>query len=302
LKHYNNFQKKNIIQKLWLKLTDNKAYKRYKVILKEYKKASKINDFLATGKALDIDKISEIADNASTLNFVHSGNAGDIVYALPTIKKIQELFQKPVNLYLKLNQSHDLPPHYEHPLGSVMLNSNMAQMLIPLLSEQPYINACKIYSNPRIDIDLDQVRRAGLQLDRGSIARWYGYVFGVNADLYKSWLKVKSNLDYSFLKKYPKLVFVGVQVEFDDMKLQLPNIEYLKVADFLKLAEAIAGCRFFIGNQSFPFSIAEALKTPRILETFFDNPNVIPEGENSYDFYFQEHFESLVKQLFKKNK
>ncbi|MVN21293.1 hypothetical protein [Mucilaginibacter arboris] len=321
MKHYESFQKKNKLQELWLKLNDVKAYKQYKFILKEYRKAVKLNKFVNDGHALDINKIIEIADKTTSLNFIHSGNAGDIVYALPTIKKIWQLVQKPVNLYLKLEQPHNLALHFKHPLGSVMLNERMAQMLLPLLSSQTYINICEIYSDQRIDIDLDQIRRAGLMLDRGSIARWYGYIFGINADLYKSWLEVKPNLnysdtiiiarsqryrspfvDYSFLRNYSNLVFVGVKAEFEEMKLEIPNIRYFEATDFLQLAEIIAGCKFFIGNQSFPFSIAEGLKVPRILETFFDTPNVIPEGENSYDFYFQEHFETLVKLISTKSK
>jgi hypothetical protein len=42
------------------------------------------------------------------------------------------------------------------------------------------------------------------------------------------------------------------------------------------------------------------LKVPRILEISFEVINVIPEGENGYDFFFQEHFESLVELLDKK--
>lgn len=316
MKNYESFQEKNIIQSLWLKLIDIKAYKEYKAIFKEYRKAVKINTFVSDGHALDVNKISEIANKNTQVNFVHSGNAGDIIYALPTIKKIHELVQKPVNLYLKLDQPHNLALNFKHPLGNVMLNQVMAKMLIPLLSSQSYLNFCGIYADQRIDIDLDEIRRAGLILDRGSIARWYGYIFGINADLYKNWLEVKPNLDYadtiviarsqryrspfvdySFLTNYSKLVFVGIQAELEEMKSEVSNIQYFKANDFLELAEVIAGCKFFIGNQSFPFSIAEALKVPRILETFFDTPNVIPEGKNSYDFYFQEHFESLVKLL-----
>lgn len=321
MKNYENFQKKNLIQSFWLKITDVKAYKEYKFILKEYRKAVKLNNFVSNGYALNIDKIIAIANKTEQVNFVHSGNAGDIIYALPTIKKIQELLQKPVNLYLKLDQPHQLALHFRHPLGNVMLNKTMTEMLLPLLSAQSYLNTCSIYTDQTIDIDLDEVRRAGLMLDRGSIARWYGYIFGVNADLYKSWLEVKPNLDYadtivvarsqryrspfvdySFLKNYSNLVFVGVQAELEEMKLEIPNIQYFNATNFLELAEVIAGCKFFIGNQSFPFSISEALKVPRILETFFDTPNVIPEGKNSYDFYFQEHFESLVKLLFTQSK
>ncbi|MEK7224455.1 MAG: hypothetical protein AAB221_02085, partial [Bacteroidota bacterium] len=61
--------------------------------------------------------------------------------------------------------------------------------------------------------------------------------------------------------------------------------------------QVIAGCKFFIGNQSFPFALAEALKVKRALELCFECPNVIPEGENAYDFVYQPQFEKIVRQL-----
>lgn len=66
---------------------------------------------------------------------------------------------------------------------------------------------------------------------------------------------------------------------------------------FLELAEIIAVCKLFIGNQSFPFSIAEGLKIQRILELSTDIINVVPEGKGGYDVLFQYHFESLASDL-----
>ena len=81
------------------------------------------------------------------------------------------------------------------------------------------------------------------------------------------------------------------------MKQSIPHLKWIQVNDFLELAGIIAGCKLFIGNQSFPFSIAEGLKVPRILEVYYKAANVIPEGENAHDFYFQEHLEELVSRL-----
>ena len=67
--------------------------------------------------------------------------------------------------------------------------------------------------------------------------------------------------------------------------------------NFYDLARIIAGCKFFIGNQSFPFALAEGLKVKRVLELYFECPNVIPAGEHAYDFCYQEQFEKIVKQL-----
>ena len=47
----------------------------------------------------------------------------------------------------------------------------------------------------------------------------------------------------------------------------------------------------FIGNLSFGYALAEALKVPRLLESGPNFPLVYPNGKNGYDFYFQSHFE-----------
>jgi len=52
----------------------------------------------------------------------------------------------------------------------------------------------------------------------------------------------------------------------------------------------------FIGNQSFPFSIAEGLKTLRLLEVYQRVPNVIPKGSMVMIFVFRT-FEYLVDTL-----
>ncbi len=101
-----------------------------------------------------------------------------------------------------------------------------------------------------------------------------------------------------FFKKYPKLLFLGVPEEYDDMKSMLPALEHRPVEDFLEMASLIKSCRLFIGNQSFPFSIAEGLKANRLLEVYYKAPNVIPEGPGAYDFMFQPQFEALAEQLY----
>ena len=85
--------------------------------------------------------------------------------------------------------------------------------------------------------------------------------------------------------------------EFEEMKKQLPKLEYKPVANFLELASVIAGSKLFIGNQSFPFSLAEALKVRRVLEVFYQCPNVLVEGANGYDFCYQPQFEKIVSDL-----
>ena len=304
--------KTNLIAQTWWRFTNKKQYRMYKQQLYE----DKINSFLTENKVLTIDEIKVIAAQNGKLNFLHTGNAGDIIYALPVIKQLHQIVNVPLNLILKLNEPLRLGKGMVHPLNNVMLNTGIADFLKPLLASQPYISNYEIYTDQQIDVNLSLFRKAGIRQDRGSIARWNFYTTGVTANLNEPWLFVEPDtsyanrivvarsqrynnpiIDYSFLSQYNDVVFIGVKAEYENIKAFVPHIKWVQVNNFLEMARIIAGGKFFIGNQSFPFSLAEALKVPRILENYHAAPNVIVEGANAYDFYFQNHFEYLVKQL-----
>ena len=310
------FKKKNLIARLWLKHTDRIKYKLYKWELANYKHVEFANFLTRAEKLTNPERIIEYARKNGKIRINHSGNAGDVIYALPTIKQIKELTGVQVELYLRLGQPIKLSGYNTHPLGTVMLNEKMAEMLIALLAPQPYIDVCEVLTDQTIDIDMDYFRSGVIPLVKGNIARWCSYMTGINPVLWKPWLTVTPNaeykntivmarseryrnftVDYKFLKDYTDIVFLGVESEYKDIKKSIPHIRWIQVNDFMEMAQVIAGAKFFIGNQSFPFSMAEALKVPRILETSFEIINVVPEGENGYDFFFQEHLESLVKML-----
>jgi hypothetical protein len=307
------FKRRSLASKLWLKYTDRPAYKDYKWDLINYKQFQFTKFLIGNHKLNSIGKIMAVADARHELNLTHSGNAGDIIYALPTIKKISEITGVPINLYLRLGRPMDLPNYSSHPLGNVMLNQKMAEMLFPLIRLQAYISKCEIYNDQIIDIDLDYFRSGLVPMNKGNIARWCSYITGVSPELWKAWLLVEPDtsfsdsiiiarsgryqnkyIDYSFLSKYDNLKFIGIESEFKDIKRSIPKLEWIEMENFLQMAQTIAGCKFFIGNQSFPYSVAEALKVPRILEVAFDVINVVPEGRDGYDFFFQEHFEWLA--------
>ena len=63
------------------------------------------------------------------------------------------------------------------------------------------------------------------------------------------------------------------------------------------MAIIINSSKFFIGNLCFAYSIAEALKIPRLLETCPDFPVVFPIGGKAFDFYHQVHFEKFFNKL-----
>ena len=107
-------------------------------------------------------------------------------------------------------------------------------------------------------------------------------------------------IDYSFLSSYKNLVFVGLKNEFNDLKKSINNLEFYDCKDFLELAMIIKSAKLFIGNLSFGYALAEAIKVPRLLESGPNFPLVYPNGINAHDFYFQNHFENLVKKLYLK--
>ncbi len=250
-----------------------------------------------------------------TVHFKHTGHAGDVIYSIPAMKALAK--GKKICLYFELNQpNRDFTKQMRHPNGNVMLTEKSVELFQPLLQQQPEIVDFAAWKGEPIHYDLTAFRSFPFDYRMYSITRWYFLTFAVTADLGKPWLQITPDqrfadkivlarssryhalgISYSFLSKYNNLIFVGVQEEYETMKKEIPDLQYQPVNDFAELAAIIAGCKLFIGNQSFPFSLAEALKVPRILEVYYQCPNVVPEGPNAYDFCYQPQFEKIVSDL-----
>jgi hypothetical protein len=108
-------------------------------------------------------------------------------------------------------------------------------------------------------------------------------------------------VNYKFLKKYNSLLFIGMNDEYEDLKKEVPNLEFYDCNDFLEMAQIIKSSKFFLGNLSFGNSIAEGLKVPRLVECGPDLPQSAvsySRGNNAYNFYFQGHFEKWFNYLY----
>ncbi len=251
---------------------------------------------------------------SDAVHFKHFGLIGDIIYAIPAMQALAE--GRKIHLHLQINQKSLYKKDMKHGNKDKILTERSVEMLAPLLLSQPGFATCDILTDQRVDYDLDYFRQYPFDYNRGHICRWYFQTYGVTADLGKPWLQVTPNtsykdeiviarsfryrapgISYAFLGKYPNLSFVGLKDEYEDMKKQLPSLKYVPVNNFLEFAQVVAGCKFFIGNQSFPFALAEALKVRRALEVYFECPNVIPEGRNGYEFCYQPQFEKIVRNL-----
>ncbi len=248
------------------------------------------------------------------IHFKHFGLIGDIVYAIPAMQTLAQ--GRNIHLHLHINQKSLYKKGMKHQNKGKILTEKSVELLAPLILSQPGFVVCDILTDQQVDFDLDYFRKYPFDYNKGHICRWYFQTYGITADLGKPWLTAKPNnefnneiiiarsfryrapgISYHFLAAYPNISFIGLKDEYEDLKNQIPDLKYIPVKNFREFAEVIAGCKFFIGNQSFPFAVAEALKVKRVLEVYFECPNVIPEGKNAYEFCYQPQFEKIVKQL-----
>lgn len=266
-------------------------------------------------------------------NFSATGNIGDCWASIPAMRQHFINTGKKIDLYLFKN----VPAFYYegavHPTkdengGNCMLNQKMIDMMTPLLKAQNFIN--EVYSvdyseyetyKDKIHVHLEWFRENNIGMPNFSINRWYFYVFpDLTCDLSGEWLDVpysdnshysdkiiitrserytNPNIDYSFLKPYEdNLLFCGTMREYNIFCMTYDlNVRKLHINNFLELAQAIQGCKFHISNQTQAFQLSEGQKIPRILELCTYAPNVIPIGENAYDFHNQLGLEYAFHKL-----
>lgn len=218
---------------------------------------------------------------------------------------------------------------------NVTMNKKMFDMVKPLIESLDFIHSFEIYDCQKVALDLDRCRRMSVNIPYGDIRRWIMYadpelqadtsekVIDLPSCLVKSLGSVVVDDDvvdkvrcqiianrtsryrneaihYGFLQHQPlRVYFAGTMEEYAEFQSHVPKAVYLPIRNFLELAIYINVAKVFIGNQSFCFSLAEAMKTPRVLEVCSFAPNVIPSGPNGFDFYNQESAEWLVNELIK---
>ena len=303
---------KNLFKKYYTKFFNKKAYMNFKAS----RKIEETVEIFNKNFSEDILNIHRSIKDKKILNFLHSGNLGDLIYALPVIKELSKTHT--CNFYIKTNEKIPIE-YYKHPAGGVYIDNRMLDLFLPLIKEQKFIKEVSEFTNQKIDIDLNLFRKLPVNICFNS-PRWYFQITGIQVDLSAPYLEVSNHekingkivihrtfrhrnqfINYSFLKDYKDLVFIGTTDEFEDLKKEVPNLEHYNCKDFLEMAKIIKSSKFFIGNQSIAYPMAEGLKVPRLLEAEPLFPVVQPVGKNAYDFYYQPHFEKFVSILSNKN-
>lgn len=246
--------------------------------------------------------------------FSHIGLLGDIVYSVPAMLALAN--GKKIELYLDVTQQSMYPDSYKHYNKNKILTEKSIEFIKLLLLSNKAITICSKLEGQRIDYDLNEFRNYPFDYRMGNICRWYFLTFGVTYDLTKPWLFAQPDvqyrdeiiiarsfryrapeISYAFMQQYTNVSFIGLDDEYADMKKAIPSLKRITVTNALELAQAIAGCKFFIGNQSFPFAVAEAIKAKRVLEVCPQCPNVIVDGPDGYDFCYQPQFEKIIHHL-----
>lgn len=258
----------------------------------------------------------------------HSINSGDAIANLAGLQHIYNKLGKKIVFMQRLNLPGTYYSGCDHPVKmedgtQVTMNDKQWSLLKPLIEAQPYIERTEIWEGQKADIDLDIIRGNEYSpMPIGDLARWTWYAHPLLAcDLSEKWLhvpKLQDNhwikdriiinvtsryrnplINYTFLQEHAdKIIFAGTKEEHTDFCNDNDIIvSYLEVNNFLELAQFINECKFFIGNQSMCWWIADALKVKRMLEVCWEAPNCPPHGADGYDFLHQDACEIYFKKL-----
>lgn len=245
----------------------------------------------------------KVFDSSKPTTFYHSGDFGDIIYALPTIKAMGggELFIGPetkTGFQIKARQRFTKP---------------VFELIAPLLKVQPYLRRVQYADKmPKVDVDLNQFRRYFLEeperLRKGdrrlNLAEAHLHTFHQRLKACQEpWLVVDRvgkpdkpvlihrsarwrNSEFPWAQVMEihghQAAFVGLKSEYEKFAAEWGDLPFIETFHFLALARLIAGCQLFIGNQSAPYSIAEGLKKNTLLEVWPEGPNCIFPRENAY--------------------
>lgn len=231
-----------------------------------------------------------------TKTFSHSGARGDIIYGLPAVRCLGGGI-----LYIK----NDIW-HLTH--GSRPLADKDIELFKELLCDQHYIKDVRKWEEGiKIDYNLDKFRE--VYSDFISIAKLQLMAFNVYTDLREPWIdssvikpkhiadivvnrseRYHGPFDWGELSEWQdKCTFVGLVKEYDEFKriTGLDKIKYHGECSYREILEIILGSKLFIGNQSFAFALAEAVKHPRVLEVLPQAPNCLLQGPRFHSFLTQ---------------
>lgn len=217
------------------------------------------------------------------MNFFHSGDLGDVIYALPAMRDLGG-----GTLYL------------ESRPWTARMTPARANVLRALLESQFYIDKVFHGEPPKDAVNFSTFRNGGL---------FYGVSL---VELQADWVKAKVDFTpWLVSPRSPKshgrivchrspryhnpyfrwdlvgkhfgkqLIFVGMPEEVEALRREAGvDAEYLQTNDYAELAEIIRGAHLFIGNQSSPLALALGLGVACVQETCLWTPDCVFPRDN----------------------
>lgn len=224
------------------------------------------------------------------MNYFHSGDLGDVLYALPAIRALGK-----GDLYLNSRP------------WTAKMTPERANVLRPLLESQDYIGKVIHGDAPKSEyvVNFSTFRNGGLIYGVSLMELQSDWV-NANAEP-EPWLKVAPSAksrgrilchrspryhnpyfrwDEIGEKFGTQLLFVGLPHEVEELRrVTKIHAEYAITQDYLELAKLIAGADLFIGNQSSPMALAIGLGVPFIQETCLWTPDCLYPRKNGFYCY-----------------
>jgi len=223
--------------------------------------------------------------------FKHSGARGDLIYSLPAIKSMG-------GGKLYINRS-------ENGFFKIQVSDNELAEIDALLKKCPYIDSVEEWTGQSVDFDLDSFREmepAFINLTESYLIR-----FGLQGNISYPWILSKdiprihkSDIVIARTERYhssslnhflwnelslwtARSAFIGSKEEHTKFVKETGlEIRYEPTEKWMDIAGTINGSKLFIGNQSFAYSLAEAMKHPRVLEACPLCPNCNPNGVDGF--------------------
>lgn len=229
--------------------------------------------------------------------FKHSGDLGDIIFSLPTIRALGGGV-----LYLDPDGGLSSPLVKWADRKKTKLTQASIKSLIPVLEQQDYIKGVEVWDGKAVKYDLDLFRK---HIRYNNLSDSHLAAFNIPfSERDTKWINLKQSKklhkdiiisrsvryhsNFSFWENYLPIVkdqclFVGFEKEHDIFEYTFNHkIEYYKTESVLDLAEVIAGSTLFVSNQGLPHALAESMKKSLICELYRVYPAVIftrPEAQ-----------------------
>lgn len=217
---------------------------------------------------------------------LHSGDLGDIVYAVPIMKRlgVDKLF---------MNTFHPGKPKQLEITDVTFTKVLLDKIGIPTF----------IHNGEEITWNLDRYRNSNEDTYATHLTLAQARPLFIDVDLTPKYFDVEPHVEFAarrpivvnrstryhgkamnwdyLLHDFTDIIFVGFKDEYDVFYNQTGvKCDFYQVRNMLDMARLIKASSAFVGNQSLGFALAEALKVNRIQELCTWVPNVVPQSWN----------------------